>query len=106
MNRPEESKPNAGGKYRTAQTMFLSAADVQAVAEVLREAAAKAGTPDKFGKVTAKELQKSAEDRGFRPVAVDVALFGRMVTSEAFLDVEASSQFAHAISTHKVDHEF
>ncbi|HEU4754702.1 MAG TPA: type I-E CRISPR-associated protein Cas7/Cse4/CasC, partial [Armatimonadota bacterium] len=101
-----ETKPNAGGKYRTAQTMFLSDGDVQAVADTLREAAEKAGTPDKFAKLTAKELQKAAEDRGFRPVAVDVALFGRMVTSEAFVDVEASSQFAHAISTHKVDHEF
>ena len=29
-----------------------------------------------------------------------------MVTSEAFVDVEASCQFAHAISTHKIDHEF
>ena len=37
---------------------------------------------------------------------LDIALFGRMVTSEAFVDVEASSQFAHAISTHKIDHEF
>lgn len=37
---------------------------------------------------------------------VDIALFGRMVTSDAFLDVEASSQFAHAISTHKINHEF
>ncbi|HTE20674.1 MAG TPA: type I-E CRISPR-associated protein Cas7/Cse4/CasC, partial [Armatimonadota bacterium] len=101
-----ETKPNAGGKYRTAQTMFLSDADEQAVADVLREAADRAGTPEKFGKLTAKELQKAAEDRGFRPVAVDIALFGRMVTSEAFVDVEASSQFAHAISTHKVDHEF
>lgn len=101
-----ETKPNAGGRYRTAQTMFLSEADVQAVAEVLRDAAEKAGTVERLGKVVAKELQKAAEDRGFRPTAVDIALFGRMVTSEAFLDVEASSQFAHAISTHKVDHEF
>ena len=37
---------------------------------------------------------------------VDICLFGRMVTNPVFLDVEASCQFAHAISTHKVDHEF
>ena len=46
------------------------------------------------------------EDKGLRPISVDIALFGRMVTSEAFVDVEAASQFAHAISTHKIDQEF
>jgi len=34
--------------------------------------------------------------------AVDIALFGRMVTSSAFQNVEASVQVAHAISTHGV----
>jgi len=33
--------------------------------------------------------------------AVDIALFGRMTTSEAFEDVEAAMQVAHAISTHQ-----
>lgn len=32
--------------------------------------------------------------------AVDIALFGRMTTSDAFQDVEAAMQVAHAISTH------
>jgi CRISPR system Cascade subunit CasC len=101
-----EQKPNAAGVYRTAQTMFLTDADVAAVAAVLKEAAIEANTPEKLAKVKAQDLQKRAEDQGFRPLTVDIALFGRMVTSEAFLDVDASCQFAHAISTHKVDHEF
>lgn len=37
--------------------------------------------------------------------AVDIALFGRMTTSEAFRDVEAAMQVAHAISTHAVTNE-
>jgi len=37
--------------------------------------------------------------------AVDIALFGRMTTSDAFEDVEASMQVAHAISTHAVANE-
>lgn len=37
--------------------------------------------------------------------AVDVALFGRMTTSDAFEDVEAAMQVAHAISTHAVVNE-
>jgi len=101
-----EQKPNKSGHYRTAQTMFLSEADVQAVSEVIANAAKEVNDQKAFEKVTAKDLQKQAEDKGFRPVTVDMALFGRMVTSEAFMDVEASSQFAHAISTHKIDHEF
>jgi len=37
--------------------------------------------------------------------AVDIALFGRMTTSDAFEDVEAAMQVAHAISTHAVVNE-
>jgi len=37
--------------------------------------------------------------------AVDIALFGRMTTSDAFQDVEAAMQVAHAISTNKVANE-
>lgn len=93
-------------KLETAQTMFLTDADIVAVTEVLRAAAEKAGTPEKLEKVSAAELQKEAEQKGYRPVTVDIALFGRMITSEAFRNVEASVQVAHAISTHKVDHEY
>ena len=56
--------------------------------------------------MAAKDLQAAARQQGFRPISVDVALFGRMTTSEAFRDVEAACQVAHALSTHKVDHEF
>ena len=101
-----EQKPNKSGHYRTAQTMFLSDADIKAVTDVIATAATKAKDAKAFEKVLAKDLQKQLEDKGFRPISIDVALFGRMVTSEAFVDVEASSQFAHAISTHKIDHEF
>lgn len=37
--------------------------------------------------------------------AVDIALFGRMTTSDAFQDVEAAMQVAHAISTDAVVNE-
>ena len=35
-------------------------------------------------------------------LAVDIALFGRMVAENAHLNVEAACQIAHAISTHRV----
>ena len=95
-----------GDKFETAQTMFLTNADIQAIANTLYDAALAAKTPAAFSKVLAKDLQAQAKQVGFRPVSVDVALFGRMTTSEAFRDVQASAQVAHALSTHKVDHEF
>lgn len=101
-----EKLASPSGHYRTAQTMFLTRHDIEAVAEVIYEAADNAKSAEALSKMAAKDLQKQAEDMGFRPMAVDISLFGRMVTSEAFLDVNASCQFAHAISTHKVDHEF
>ncbi len=92
-------------QLETAQTMFLTEEDIAAVTTVLREAA-QGKTAAQLEKVPAKDLQAQAEQKGFRELTVDVALFGRMTTSAAFRDVEASAQVAHALSTHKVDHEF
>jgi len=39
-------------------------------------------------------------------IPVDMALFGRMVASPLMRNVDASSQFAHAISTHEFTREF
>ena len=101
----EAGQDAKSGKYLTAQSMFLTGRDIDAVVGTLR-AAAEGKTPKEFQAVKAADLQKAALVTGFRPVSADVALFGRMTTSEAFRDVEASCQVAHALSTHKVDHEF
>jgi CRISPR system Cascade subunit CasC len=102
----KERPAEKDGKYATAQTMFLTPQDIDAVTVVLLEAAREAKTPKKFAETKAADLQEKARQKGFRPITVDIALFGRMITSEAFRNVEASAQVAHAISTHKVDHEF
>lgn len=47
----------------------------------------------------------AALKRANRCDAVDIALFGRMTTSDAFENVEAAMQVAHAISTHAVVNE-
>ena len=97
---------NDQAKLETAQMMFLTEADIQAVVDVLLSAANEAKTPAAFEKLTAKDLQAKAQQQGFRPITIDVGLFGRMITSEAFRDVEAVCQVAHAISTHKIDSEY
>ena len=107
-----EQKRSEGKDPRTAQTMFLTDNDIAAVAQVIGAKALEVAQdkPDKavkeFEKVKAKELQDTKELREWRPVTVAVALFGRMVTSPAFQDVEASMQVAHALSTHRVEMEF
>ena len=116
-------KPDKSGKLLTAQSMFLTEADVRAVVEAFKDIAQDktleqvraAFEAKKKGKKTAEgdeeeggglRLQEQATLKGFRPVTVDVALFGRMTTSEAFRDVDAACQVAHALSTHQVAHEF
>ncbi|WP_350343192.1 type I-E CRISPR-associated protein Cas7/Cse4/CasC [Proteinivorax tanatarense] len=49
-----------------------------------------------------KELQQILKDNP----AIDIALFGRMVADDPTLNEDASSQIAHAISTHAVQTEF
>lgn len=90
----------------TAQTMFLADSDINSIAQVLYEAAQNAKGASDFKKVAVKDLQASAQLKGWRPITPDIALFGRMTTSDAFHDVEAAVQVAHAISTNKMDQEF
>lgn len=57
---------------------------------------------DEFDKATAKEIKKNLmEDQ-----SLDLALFGRMMADNPELNVDASSQVAHAISTHEIIPEF
>lgn len=88
----------------TAQIMFITEKDVEYVVKVMKEVMATANTPEQLEKVEAKKIQKTL--KGWRPITPDIALFGRMITSDAFEDVEASMQVAHALSTNKMDHEF
>ncbi len=69
-----------------------------------------------MGDIQARELAKAAiegeadknqlqEILKINP-AIDIALFGRMVADDPSLNEDASSQVAHAISTHAIQNEF
>jgi CRISPR system Cascade subunit CasC len=65
----------------------------------------------KTGKKPARDRVREAlnyypKGGGLSCFAVDVALFGRMVAKAPELNVDASAQIAHAISTHYVEKEF
>ena len=90
-------------KDQTPQTeylLFLGNAGVQQLINVID------ANPDELtgGKIS-KELKQQISDCISSNAAVDVALFGRMLADRKDLSVDAASQVAHAISTHRVDRE-
>lgn len=91
---------------QTSQIMFFSAADIDAVISSVIEAIKEAGSVKEFTKLKAKDFQNKLKGNLDRPITLDMALFGRMITSEAFKDVEASMQMAHAVSTNRLEREF
>ena len=97
----KDGTENKEGNW-TAQVVLYAPEDIQAVAQAVQEQIASAGNREAFEKVTAKQLEKAVKGAGTRPISLDIALFGRMVTSDAFANVEASMQVAHAISTNRV----
>jgi CRISPR system Cascade subunit CasC len=89
----------------TAQVIFFAPQDIAAAAEAVKKQLDACKTVKDVEKLKAKELQAAIADADVRPITLDIALFGRMVTCDAFRDVEASMQVAHAISTNKISVE-
>ncbi len=85
--------------------MFFAPEDIRAAASAVKKLLDTCKTVKDVEKLKAKDLQSAITDAAIRPITLDIALFGRMVTSEAFRDVEASMQVAHAISTNRVSVE-
>lgn len=86
----------------TAQAIFFGPQDIQAAADAVKENLDQCKSAKEVGVLKGKDLQAAVKGAESRAVTLDIALFGRMVTSNAFRDVEASMQVAHAISTNKV----
>lgn len=88
---------------KTAQLIFLSDAEMDDMARKLVDLYDETG--DKaFAKMKIEEITRRLGPSA--PRSVDIAMFGRMTTSGAFQDVHAAVQVAHALSTHRVTHEF
>jgi CRISPR system Cascade subunit CasC len=90
----------------TAQIIFITPEEVKIAADCVNEAIKESKSIKEFEKIKAKDIQAKMSKAGIRPMTLDIALFGRMVTSDAFRDVEASLQMAHAISTNRLEREF
>jgi len=77
---------------------FISKGEAKAFAEYVKKCEFDAN------KIEKKEINKLAKNLNIND-ALDIALFGRMVAKAPEQDVEASSCFSHAISTHKISNE-
>ena len=97
----KDGNENKKGNY-TAQMVFYAPQDIAAVADAVERKLADCSSAKEVKSLKGKELQECVTGADVRPVTLDIALFGRMVTSNAFANVEAAMQVAHAISTNKV----
>ncbi len=106
---PKEGE-SEGVSAETKQLIFFGSDEVRAIAKALTDLAGP--NLDGLDAMPAAELEQAIakklhpKDRTKPLIPVEIALFGRMTTSDAFEDVAASVQVAHAVSTNKLDHEF
>lgn len=89
----DEAEGAPEDKPMSEYLVFLSAHQLDRLADL--------AVATKDGKIDKQAAIKAADTHG-----IDIALFGRMVADAADLNVDASVQVAHAISTHAVDNEF
>lgn len=89
----------------TTQIVFYAEEEIERVAQRVKEAIESDGDLKTFSKRTIKDFDAMKDDAKISPISADIALFGRMVTSDYFMNVDASMQVAHAISTHAVNRE-
>lgn len=97
----KDGKENKKSNF-TAQVIFFCPSDIQAAADAVKKVLDSCKSEKDVKDLEGKDLQAAVKGAKDRAVSLDIALFGRMVTSDAFRDVDASMQVAHAISTNKV----
>ncbi|MDW7979951.1 MAG: type I-E CRISPR-associated protein Cas7/Cse4/CasC [Verrucomicrobiales bacterium] len=88
------------GEPKVKTLMFLSPAEVDAIARALADSVNKGDKPKDLKKAVASACKSVALKD-----AADIAIFGRMVASDHSLTVEGAGLFSHALSTHKAEND-
>lgn len=96
-------KVEEGEELETRQLIFIGQDEVRPIAEKLLAIYQEQGAK-KWEKMKIAEIAKLLGPS--LPRSVDVAMFGRMTTSNAFEDVQAAVQVAHALSVNALNQEF
>ena len=92
FDKSKKTDKNNDKDFETKVLLFFSPGQLRKLAEYVLN-------NNEIDKKEAKKLLTENQ-------SLDLALFGRMVADDPELNVEASSQVAHAISTHEVVPEF
>ena len=92
----KEPQRQKGATPESTYLLFLSTRQVDALAAMVTDMLVSGIEPD----------QKQAQALIKNDNSIDLALFGRMVADVSDLNVDASCQVAHAISTHGVESEY
>jgi CRISPR system Cascade subunit CasC len=95
----------AATELETKQIMFFSELEVNEIVEIFKKLAAGKKAED-VKKIKPKDIETKMTTEWNKKLTPDIALFGRMVTSNIFRTIESSIQVAHAISTNRMEHEF
>jgi len=101
----KETSASTDGELLTRQLVFFTRAFVDELAAMIRQQR----TPDGVKTKKARkdfyskffDVHRADIIRASEKLTPDIALFGRMTTSDLLVDVEAVCQVAHAISTHE-----
>ena len=92
FDKAKASDSNKDKDYETKVLLFFSPGQIEKLAQYMLN----------HDEIDKKEVKKILNDNR----SLDLALFGRMVADDPELNVDASSQVAHAISTHEIVPEF
>lgn len=98
----KDGKENKKDVAKTAQIAMYSMQDIEDIAKVVKVELDQCQNISDVKKIKVKDIMDKIKNAQVRPVSIDIALFGRMVTSDMFRDVEASVQVAHALSTNRI----
>jgi len=88
------------GELKVKTLMFLSPAEVEALAKELAVVVRK----DPKAKDLEKAVAQACKSAALKDAA-DIAIFGRMVASDHSLTLEGAGLFSHALSTHRADND-
>lgn len=92
----KKGKKESDEQMEVEALLFLGRSQISELAQLAIEAI---HTQETINTKVAKDIVKD-------DTSIDVALFGRMIASAPELNIDASSQVAHAISVNAVDNEF
>jgi CRISPR system Cascade subunit CasC len=108
-NQPQQQETT---HLKTKQIMFFSKTELLKIADLLSSWIEKENIvlADLNKKKKMEDLEKGFKNElsklKLKPNSIDISMFGRMITSNEYKNVEASVQVAHAISTNKLEREF